>query len=87
MDISGLAKIFLDICKIFSERGVDYVIGGGFAVILHGMPRLTNDIDFFVNPSPENVNKIKEALIDIFNDESIQEIENSDLEKYSVVKI
>jgi predicted nucleotidyltransferase len=86
LDINGLAKIFLDVCKKFNELGVDYVVGGGFAVILHGLPRLTNDIDFFINPSPDNVNKIKQALADIFNDESIQEIGITDIEKYSVVR-
>ena len=86
MEFNGLAKIFLKICEKFNQFSVDYIIGGGFAVILHGMPRLTNDIDFFVDPSEENVNKIKQVLMDIFHDESIDEIRNTDVEEYSVVR-
>ena len=59
MDIEGLSNIFLKICEKFNQVGVDYVVGGGFAIILHGLPRMTDDVDFFVDPSPENVEKIK----------------------------
>lgn len=86
MDFDGLTEIFLKICERFNQLGVNYIIGGGFAVILHGMPRLTNDIDFFVEPSPENINRIKQALMDIFDDESIDEIRGTDIQDYSVVR-
>ncbi len=86
MAFRGLMEIFLKVCEKFNEVDVEYVIGGGFAVILHGLPRLTNDIDFFVNPSKENVEKIKTALIEIFNDESINDIKPTDIEEYSVVR-
>ncbi len=86
MVIGGLTEIFLKVCNKFNYLGVEYVIGGGFAVILHGLPRLTNDIDFFVNPSEENVERIKIALTEVFNDPSIEEIKPGDLEAYSVVR-
>lgn len=86
MASGGLTEIFLKVCEKFNHIGVEYVIGGGFAVILHGMPRLTNDIDFFVNPSKENVEKIKIALTEIFNDASIKEIKPTDVEEYSVIR-
>jgi hypothetical protein len=86
MDFDGLAKILLRICEKFNQSGVDYVLGGGFAVILHGMPRLTDDIDLFVEPSPENVCKIKRALMAVFNDEAIEEMRPTDVEEYSVVR-
>jgi len=86
MDIEGLGDIFLKVCKKFNQVGVDYVIGGGFAVILHGMPRLTDDIDFFVDPAPKNVSKIKRALMEIYNDEAINDIKATDIDDYSVVR-
>jgi len=86
MDIDGLSKILIKICDKFNRAGVDYIIGGGFAVILHGLPRLTDDIDFFVNPSSENVTKIKTALMDIYNDNAINDIRVTDINSYSVVR-
>ena len=86
MDIEGLSNIFLKICEKFNQVGVDYVVGGGFAIILHGLPRMTDDVDFFVDPSPENVEKIKGALMDVYGDEAISEIKSSDVDDYSVVR-
>jgi len=86
MDIDGLSKILIKICDKFNRAGVDYIIGGGFAVILHGLPRLTDDIDLFVNPSSKNVTKIKTALMDIYNDNAINDIRVTDIDSYSVVR-
>jgi len=86
MAFKGLIEIFLKVCDSFNKIGVDYVIVGGLAVILHGYPRLTNDIDFFVNPSKENVEKIKNALMGIFNDNSIEDIKPTDIEEYAVIR-
>lgn len=86
MDIEGLSGIFLKICRSFNQAGVDYVVGGGFAVILHGLPRVTDDLDFFVDPGAENVEKIKQALMDVYGDEAINEIRASDINDYSVVR-
>jgi hypothetical protein len=36
---------FIKVLKAFEEHEVDYVLIGGVAVILHGMQRLTLDID------------------------------------------
>jgi hypothetical protein len=40
-----------------------YVVVGGYAVAFHGHPRFTGDIDFFVEPSPENGSRITEAIL------------------------
>jgi hypothetical protein len=86
LDIDGLSKILIKICENFNRGGVDYVVGGGFAVILHGLPRVTDDIDFFVDPSSENIAKIKTALMDIYHDHAIDDIRVTDIESYSVVR-
>jgi len=39
------------------------MIVGGYSVALHGFPRYTGDIDFFVATSSENASK----LVDVFN--------------------
>ena len=40
-----------------------YLIVGGYSVALHGFPRYTGDIDFFVAINPENAMK----LVEVFN--------------------
>jgi hypothetical protein len=48
--------------RALNEAQARYVLIGGFAVIIHGSGRTTKDIDFWVDPSPENVARIKLAL-------------------------
>lgn len=46
------------ICKLPNKHEVEYVIVGGFAVIFHGFPRSTADIDFYYNPIVSNFHKL-----------------------------
>ena len=39
---------FLQVADRLENEGVDYILIGGFAVILYGMPRLTQDVDLFI---------------------------------------
>jgi hypothetical protein len=45
-------------------RGVRFVLVGGHAVAAHGEPRLTEDLDVFVEPTPRNAGRLREALVD-----------------------
>ncbi len=54
-----------EICRRFNKNKVKYVLVGGCAVILHGLPRETMDIDFVIEVSRENIENIKKALKDI----------------------
>ncbi|MBW1708119.1 MAG: nucleotidyl transferase AbiEii/AbiGii toxin family protein [Deltaproteobacteria bacterium] len=50
----------LDFQRIFGElsgEGIDYVVIGGVAVNLHGIPRMTYDIDLMIFLNTENINK------------------------------
>ena len=40
-----IADVLFEIVKEFNHCNIKYVIIGGFAVIFHGLPRLTEDID------------------------------------------
>jgi len=44
------------------KQGVRYLIVGGEAVIFHGYVRLTGDMDFFYEATPENVQLLYEVL-------------------------
>ena len=77
---------FLDVLKAFQKEKLEYILIGGFAVIIYGMPRVTQDLDIFVKMVPENIDKLKEALKAVFNDNAIDGITLSDLNDYSVIR-
>ncbi len=55
----------LDFQRIFrelSDEDIDYVVIGGLAVNLHGIPRMTYDIDLMILLKTENINKIVAKL-------------------------
>lgn len=79
-------KEFLEVFKAFGHHKVDYVLIGGVAVILHGMERLTRDIDILVKMSPENIDKLKKALHTVFDDAAIEEITLPELYKFPVIR-
>ena len=45
-------------------RQVRFLLIGGHAVAGHGQPRLTEDLDVFVEPSLENASRLRSALVD-----------------------
>ncbi|HLP47571.1 MAG TPA: nucleotidyl transferase AbiEii/AbiGii toxin family protein [Candidatus Kapabacteria bacterium] len=77
---------FLEILKALWQEKVEYVLIGGFAVIIHGMPRVTQDLDIFVKMVPENIDKLRKAFKVVFNDDSIDGITLGDLSDYSVIR-
>lgn len=60
-------------------EAVEYVVCGGVAVNLLGLPRATEDLDLFIAPRPENVERLKAALRRVFDDPQIDEIDARDL--------
>jgi hypothetical protein len=61
------------------DENVDYVLVGALALDVLGMGRLTEDIDIFVRPTPENVDRLRRALHRVWQDPSIDEITAADL--------
>ena len=45
-----------------NKHGVKYVIIGGYAVFVHAQPRMTKDLDVFIESSPTNARAIYNAL-------------------------
>jgi hypothetical protein len=72
--------------RALNEAQARYVLIGGFAVIIHGSGRTTKDIDFLIDPSPENVARVKVAL-SFLPDNAAEELELGDVEKYRVVRV
>jgi hypothetical protein len=73
---------FVLVKRLLSEleaQGVRYAVFGGAALNLHGLARFTDDLDLFVEPDPENIDRLKRALAAVFHDKSIEEISAGDL--------
>lgn len=49
--------------RTLREHGVEFVIIGGLAVILHGFVRMTKDIDIVPAPGRENIERLWAALV------------------------
>ncbi len=58
---------------------VDFVLIGSMAMAAQGLPRATHDIDFFLAPERENVERLKRALASLFDDPGIDEIDPAEL--------
>lgn len=52
---------------------------GGIALALHGVVRATEDIDLFIEPTSENIARLKNSLRALWNDSAIDEISAEDL--------
>jgi len=48
----------------FQSHQVKYVVIGGIAAVLHGVPRATFDLDILIEASPDNVKRLLDALLE-----------------------
>ena len=60
-------------------EGVEFVLIGSMAMAVQGLPRATHDMDFFVSPARENIEKLKRALKALYNDPNVDEIDPAEL--------
>ncbi len=54
---------YKDILAAFEKHEVEYLLVGGYAVGVHGRPRFTKDLDLWVRPAPENLTRVRAALV------------------------
>ena len=50
--------------RSFQQHEVRYVVIGGIAAVLYGVPRATFDLDILIEATPENAQRLLDALID-----------------------
>ena len=50
------------VARSLEEAGVRYALIGGYALATHGLNRLSEDLDFLVDPAPDNTRRWIEAL-------------------------
>lgn len=77
---------FQEFIELLERNKVRYLIVGGYAVGLHGFPRYTGDIDFFIAIGQENARQVLKSLEDFgFGDLGLNE--RDFLEEEIVVEI
>ena len=81
-----LFEKFINVITAFEDNNVEYKLIGDFAVVLHGFPRLTQDIDIFIRPEKNNIDNLKTALKQVFDDPAIEEITPEELNRYPVIR-
>jgi len=59
-----LSRDWTEFLSVLISRRVRFVLVGGHAVSGHAEPRLTEDLDVFVERSPANARRLRQALVD-----------------------
>lgn len=59
----ALPSDLIDLFTEFAAAGVEYLLVGGQAVALHGVPRFTKDADVWVRDDAENLLRVRRALV------------------------
>ena len=68
------------VLRAFETAGLEYVLIGAAALGFHGIVRATEDLDLFIRATPENVERLRIALRQAYDDDPhINEISSSDL--------
>ncbi len=75
MDLDDVLGVF----AALEREGVRYALFGGLAMAAHGFDRATRDLDLFVAPDPDNVERLRAALASVFDDPDIALITVEDL--------
>lgn len=75
MDIRDIRKLL----AALDDEKVEYVLVGSMAMAAWGVVRATQDVDFFVLPEPDNIERLRAALRSVFADPAIDEISAEDL--------
>jgi hypothetical protein len=70
----------IDVLRAFEEQGLEYVLIGAAAMGFHGIVRATEDLDFFIRATAENVERLKRAFRQVYSDDpNIDQISADDL--------
>lgn len=72
-------EAILRLLAAFEREGVTYAIFGAAALNLHGLARFTEDLDVFIGPDRDNIERLKAALRSVYADPHIEEVSADDL--------
>ena len=73
---------FNDLFCAFNAHEVRYLVVGAYAVTFHARPRFTQDLDLWIDPAPDNAQRVWRALASFgapMHDLSVRELSAPDL--------
>ncbi len=73
------AELVKKVLQALEQERVKYVVFGGVALNLLGLARATEDLDIFVAPEADNIERLRTALHRVFDDPNIEDITTADL--------
>ncbi len=76
----------LRVCALLNKHNVRYLVVGGYACILHGLIRTTEDVDLLIEESGDNYQRVIDALSEM-EDHAARELNPRDFEENVVVKV
>lgn len=59
-----MLNLLKDVFSSLQRHKVRYVVIGGIAAVLHGVPRATFDLDILIDTNPDNARKLLDALLE-----------------------
>jgi hypothetical protein len=62
------SRDFEELLDALNSWGVEYLIVGGYALALHGLPRFTKDLDVFFRVEPGNAKNLFSAVNEFIGD-------------------
>ena len=62
LDQSIFNPDFVEFLQCLHAKSVESILVGGYAVVLHGYPRTTGDMDIWVRPSVDNYKRLQAAF-------------------------
>src|ERR1044072_554004 len=74
------------LCAALNTEDAQYIVIGGMAMNRHGMLRATEEINLLLEKSRDNQRRVRKAL-EILPDKAIREVEDNDLDEFSVVRV
>lgn len=66
LDQGHFSQDVQELARLLDKFSVRFLVIGGEAVIFHGYPRYTGDVDFFYEPSLENSQHLFAALLEFW---------------------
>jgi hypothetical protein len=80
-------KDFKDFLSALNRNDVDYLLVGGYSVILHGYARNTGDLDIWVKKSKENYHRLSNAFLEfrmpLFDMTEVAFLDNPDFDVFT----
>lgn len=72
-------EVIKRVLAALEREDVRYVVFGATALNFHGLARFTEDLDLFIEPTVDNIERLRRALFTVFDDPEIEQITADDL--------